>query len=310
MKPPKGNNPPPRGAALFLVLWAMLVVAVALIIAIRLVDLDLASETIAAKRFEARQLALSGLAVASHPDVEPRSDLLRRDFGDGRSWTVLIESENSRLNINRLLLGDSDEPLHQLLRLWGLNERQVAVVVDSLKDWVDEDELRSLNGAEAADIPLDSGWSRPENRPFLDIAEMERVRGMEWVEEVRPDWREFFSVHAGRRLDLQFVSADLLRAVGGIDELRAESFVRRRDGRDGLPGTEDDALFETMEDALIALGASPAERQVLEQFFSVGTQGLRRIVSRGEVAGTSYVIEAIHGAADSGPGQTLSWREF
>jgi hypothetical protein len=301
---------PQKAAALFLVLWALLVVSVSLIIAVRLVDHDLESESIAAKRFEARQLALSGLAVASHPEIEPRSPLLFNDFGDGRSWQVRIESENSRLNINRLLRRGDPEPLRRLLALWGLGERQVSIVVDSLTDWVDEDDLRSLNGAEAADIPIDSGWSRPENRPFLDIAEMERVRGMEWVEEAKPDWRDFFSIQSGRQLDLQFVAPDMLQALAGIDPLRAEGFVRIRDGEDRIPGTEDDVVFESFEDAMVALGPSAQERQLLEQFFSAGTPGLRRIISRGEVAGTAYVIEAIVSPGSGGTAQNLSWREF
>lgn len=298
------------GAALFLVLWALLVVSIALIVAVRLVDFDLESETAAARRFEARQLALSGLAVASHPQVEPRSPLLHNDFGDGRSWSVRMESESSRLNINRLLRRGETETLRRLFSFWGLNERQIAIVVDSLMDWVDGDDLRLLNGAEGVDIPLDSGWSRPENRAFLDLAEMERVRGMEWVEEARPDWRNFFSVHAGRRLDLQFVSADLLQAIGGIDEVRAEAFVRVRDGEDGMSGTEDDVVFESMEDAMMAMGVSPAEQASLAASFSAATPGLRRIISRGEVHGTAYVIECVVSPGSGGPTQNLSWREF
>lgn len=299
-----------RGAALFLVLWALLVVSISLIMAVRLVEFDLESETAAARRFEARQLALSGIAVATHPQVEARSPLLYNDFGDGRVWAVRIESENSRLNINRLLRRGEPEPLRRLLTLWGLNERQVSIVIDSLMDWVDADEIRSLDGAETADIALDSGWSRPENRPFLDLAEMERVRGMEWVEEARPDWREYFSVHAGRLVDLQFASPDLLQALGGIDEIRARQFVRIRDGEDGLPGTADDVVFESWEDAMAALGASPAEQAELQKTFSAGTPGLRRIVSRGEVAGTAYVIECVLSPGSGGPTQMLSWREF
>jgi hypothetical protein len=292
------------------VLWALLVVSISLIVAVRLVEFDLESETAAARRFEARQLALSGIAVASHPQVEARSPLLQNDFGDGRSWSVRIESENSRLNINRLLRRGDTETLRRLFFLWGLNERQIARVIDSLNDWVDADEIRSLDGAEAADIALDSGWTRPENRPFLDVAEMERVRGMEWVEEARPDWRDFFSVHAGRLLDLQFVSPEMLQAIGGIDELRARQYVRIRDGEDGLPGTDDDVVFENMEVAMAALGASPAEEGEFQKQFSAGNPGLRRIISRGEVSGTAYVIECVISPGAGGPSQMLSWREF
>lgn len=298
------------GTALFLVLWALLVVSVALIVAVRLVEFDLESESIAAKRFAARQLALSGIAIASHPQVEPRNEILRRDLDATQGWNVQILSENSRLNINRLLRRNETDPLRLLFSLWGLNERQIATIVDSLTDWTDEDELRGMNGAESVDIPLESGWSRPENRPFIDIAEMERVRGMEWVAEVKPDWRDFFSVHSGRRIDLQFAASDLIQAIGGIDPLRADGFVRIRDGEDGEQGTEDDVVFETFEDALNALGANPAESERMSAFFSIGASGLRRVESRGIVQGTTYTIECVLAPAEGGAGQILSWREF
>lgn len=314
MKPPPPRSFPsrrrPSGAALFLVLWALLVVSVSLIVAVRLVDLDLENESVAARRFEARQLALSGLAVASHPDVEPRSPLLDKDFGDSRSWNVQIASENSRININRILRQNDTAQLRQLLAFWDLNERQIATIVDSLKDWVDEDNIRSLNGAEASDIPPDSGWSKPENRDFLDIAEMERVRGIEWLEEVKPDWREYFSVHAGSQADLQFARPDFLEAWAGIDRDRAAHFIRVRDGEDARPGTQDDVVFETLSDALSAIGANPAETEILSRFFSVKSGGLKRIESRGEVNGTSYTIECVVTSAKGAKPTILSWREF
>lgn len=298
------------GAVLFLVLWAVVVLSITLITVSRIVEWHLEAETLEQKRLEARQLALSGVAVGSHAQIEPKNDLLHRDFGDGRAWHVQITTENARLNINRLFLKDGLDVLRRFFRYWGLEDKEVEMVVDSLSDWVDADNLRRLNGAEAADIPLDSGWSRPENRPFLDVKEMERVRGMELVEAACPQWREFFSVHAGRKLDLQFVAPELIAAVTGIAIERAEKFVQVRDGEDGLPGTADDATLESMEDAMAVLGAVGEERLLLEQNFAIGQKGLRRIVSRGEVRGTNYTIEVILAPSRGGPAQILSWREF
>lgn len=300
----------PSGAALFLVLWALLVVSVALIVAVRLVDFDLETESVATRRFEARLLALSGIAIASHPDVEPRSPLLHRDFGDGKSYNVQIVSENSRLNINRILRQNDTAQLRQLLAFWDLNERQIATIVDSLKDWIDEDNIRSLNGAESTDIPPDSGWSKPENRELLDIAEMERIRGIEWLEEAKPDWREFFSVYSASLLDLQFAPSDLLQALAGIDRDRAARFIQVRDGEDATPGTQDDVVFESLSDALSALGSNPAESDILSRSFSVKSAGLKRIESRGEINGTSYTIECVLTASKGSKPQILSWREF
>jgi len=293
-----------RAAAIFLVLWALFVLSAALIVATRLVDRDLENESLANKRFNARLLALSGLAIASHPDVKPGSELLQKQQADNSGWEVRITSENSRININRLLEENKHDTLRAFFEHFGLKDREVAILVDSLSDWVDRDEFRSLNGAEASDIPLDSGWSRPENRPFLTVDEMQRVRGMEFFEEKVPGWREFFSTLSTNRFDLQFVGKDLLQVFGGLDEERAARFIKFRDGKDGMPGTKDDVIFETLEDAFIALGASQVEQRSLTEWFRVGG-GLRRIESRGFVGRTSYTIECIKGE----DGSIYLWKE-
>ncbi|MCS7008786.1 MAG: general secretion pathway protein GspK, partial [Chthoniobacterales bacterium] len=253
---------------------------------------------------------LSGVAVGSHTQIDSKNDLLQRDFGDGRSWHVQIMTENTRLNINSLFLRDGLDLLRRFFRFWGLEEREVEIVVDSLADWVDSDTLRRLNGAESVDIPLDSNWSKPENRPFLDVNEMERVRGMELVGAVCPRWKDFFSVYSGRKLDLQFVEPEMISAITGIGLDRAKKFVLLRNGKDGLAGTADDAVFEKMEDAMAILSPIGEEKILLEQNFGIGHKGLRRIVSRGEVRGTRYTIEVILAPTGGGPAQILSWKEF
>ncbi len=295
------------GAALFLVMWAVLVISVSLLVVVLLVDLDLESESAAGKRFFARQLALSALAIASHPEVDSRSELLNRTELDNSGWTVRLSTENSRVNVNRIVQSGETAELKLLLSIWGLNEDEIDMLVDSLTDWVDEDDFRSINGAEEADIPLDSGWSPPENRPFIAVEEMQRVRGMERLIELKPDWMEYFSVHSRNRFDLQFVSPDVLEAFGNIDSERARMFVKVRDGPDGLPGTEDDVVFETPEDAWVALGAGPAEVEYLQTRFRLGGK-TRRIESRGFVGDTSYRIESVLGGELSDP-RVLSWKE-
>lgn len=293
-----------RGAAIFLVLWALFVISAALIVAARLVDRDLEQEALAGRRFHARQLALSGLAIASHPEIKPGNELLEKLNEDNSGWEVRIETENSKINMNRMLEEGKTDALRALFEHFELGDKEIDMLVDSLTDWVDKDEFRSLNGAEAADIPLDSGWSRPENRPFLTVNEMQRVRGMEFLEEQVPGWRDLFSVLSSNRFDLQFVDTDILQVFGGLDEERAARFIMLRDGEDGKPGTEDDVVFESLADAFTTLGASPFEQRALTEWFRVGG-GLRRIESRGFVGETSYTIECVRGEN----GAVYSWRE-
>lgn len=301
---------PPRGGALLLVLWAILVLSTAILVVARLVDFDMASETIAAQRFAARQMALTGLAHAKHPQIERGDPLLFQTFENTRGFEVLVESENARLNINTLLLQGGERTLERLFRHWGLEEREALIAVDSLKDWVDGDDLRSLHGAEYHDIPEGSGWSRPENRPFFSVAEMERVRGMEYVRRANPDWMRYFSVHSSNRLDLQDVSEDLLEVVGGLTSEQARAIITYRNGADGLPGTPEDNRIESVETLQGIVALSPAQMEMLQANFGAGG-GLLRILSRGRAGGAYYEISALIQRRQDQAGQVeiLEWSE-
>lgn len=291
-----------RGAALALVLWAVFVLTTLLIVVVRLVHFDLDLGESAAKRFEARQLAQTGVAYALHPKVKRGDALFTQKPSDSSRLEVRISNEDARLNINELLLRGKTLSLQRLFVFWGVKEEEAAVAVDSLKDWVDEDDQRSLNGAEAGDV---TGFSTPENRPFTSVAEMADVRGMEAVRRVKPDWAEYFSVTSSGRLDLQDVSGDLLEVFGGLDRDQAAAFVRFRSGSDGKPGTADDLEITSVQTLASIVSLPPEQLKILEQVFGTGSL-LRRIVSDGYSGGLRHEITVI---AIAGKPGYLNWSE-
>jgi len=293
-----------RGAALALVLWAVFVMITVVVVVMRLVDFDLDLESLASKRFVSRQLAMTGLAYAMHPKIRRDDPLLNQTFPDTTRLEVRIVSEDARLNINALLTGDGKASLQRLFQYWGVPEREAAATADSLKDWVDEDELRSLNGAEAADL-AGQDVSRPENRPFLSVAEMADVRGMAAVEKVKPDWREYFSVKSSGRLDLQDVRADLLEVFGRLTREQALAFVAFRNGPDRKPGTGDDAIIDSAEKLAAVVPLSPVQSEAIGAGFGAGSQ-LKRIESKGYCGGLNYQVSVV--AVPGQPGY-LDWME-
>lgn len=304
-----------RGVALPLVLWAVFVVSTVVVVTLRLVDFDLDLETRASKRFVARQGALTGLAYALHPKIERTDPELHQNLPDGTRIEVQIESEDARLNINTLLADKDSLVLRNLFRFWGVNEKDIPMIIDSLRDWVDPDELRSLNGAEAADLEGEE-YALPENRPFLRVSEMERVRGMDVVSRVKPDWKNYFSVKSSNLLDLQDVSPDLLRAVGGLSADQARAIVDFRNGADRKPGTKDDQVIKSQADIARIIPLQKAQADSIAQSFGTGST-LKRIISRGTVGGVTHEIAVIAsvggggGAGGSSPNQTsyTEWLE-
>lgn len=295
-----------RGAALALVLWAVFVLTTVLIVTLSLVDFEIDLESVASKRFRARQVALTGLAYASHPHIERGDPLLWQEWPDGTKLEVDIESEDARLNINRVLGRGNTASLVKLFRFWGISERDASVAADSLKDWVDGDDFRGLNGAERGDLPAGSPYSRPENRPFQTVAEMRAVRGMDVIASVKPDWENFFSVNSSGSLNLRDAPADFLQVFGLLDASQAEEIVSFRKGEDGKAGSGDDPKLDSVEAVGAIVSLSESQLAALQAAFSGGS-GVRRIVSRGYCGAVVCEISAV---GNGNPGQGyMAWVE-
>lgn len=294
---------PQRGAALALVLWAVFVMTTVVVVTLKMVDFDLGLGSAASKRFSSRQLALTGIAYGSHPKVRSGDALLLQDFPDASRLEVRIQSEDARLNINTLLASGDASRLQRLFEFWGVEEKAASVAADSLKDWVDEDDLASLNGAEGASA--DPGISAPENRPFLSVEEMENVRGMAAVTGVKPDWKNYFSVRSSGRLDLQDVPGDLLEVFGLLTREQARDVENFRNGPDGKPGTSDDGVIDSVKRLAAVVPLSPAQAKAIENGFGADSK-LRRITSRGHCGNFKHEIVAVTMAGRAG---YLAWKE-
>src|SRR5262245_46919865 len=119
-----------RGAALLLTMWAVAVLSVSLLALGRIVGFDSESESLEQRRFVARQLALTGLAIAEHPQVKSGDPVLCQVLDASRKFESRIESENGRANINSLLIGGRDRLLRRIFVAWGVSPANADVAVD------------------------------------------------------------------------------------------------------------------------------------------------------------------------------------
>lgn len=303
----RGAIPNRRGAALLLTLWCVAVVAISVVLVARVVDADVTDESLRARRFEAREAALTGVAYGINPQVKRDSELLHQKFDGGRALDVRVASESGRLNINRLLKMPGDHTLKNLFTRWGIPEDEASAAVDSLADWVDADDLRRLNGAERDSLAGQTVYSLPQNREFHSISEMARVRGMDAVEQHRPDWREFFSVFSGEKLDIQDSPPELLEVAAGLTGEQALAIAAYRNGPDRLAGTADDILIKDLAEAVATAALSEAQAGTLAAAFQVGAEPTR-VESTGWQGETKYEIAVVVNRAQ-GKGANLSWEE-
>ena len=133
-----------RGIALLLVLFAVGFLSIIVVGLIRVSQFSWNDSELERFRFQARLLAESGAALATHPDVEPGDPVLRNDFGDGRMFEVRITSEGGRMLVSSL---DDDvlvNTTRELFIRWGLDANRAAIASESLADWIDDEPCASM----------------------------------------------------------------------------------------------------------------------------------------------------------------------
>jgi len=233
-------------------------------------------------RFQAGLLAESGLAVALHPETEPGDDALRHELAPGRSFEVLITSEEARIPVNSLTEEKWRDATVQMMELWGLDAAAASVAVDSLADWVDSDDDVLPNGAENAYYSGLDYPEYPENVPFTDVEQMLFVAGMDQVAKMQPMWRDYFTVFGDGLVDLNAAPWEVVVAVTGTTEDSARNFVAVRNGDDGIMGTIDDNEFDDPGEIQALLGLTDSEWTEISDLVTL-VGGVRRIESKGRI---------------------------
>ena len=292
------------GAALLLVLWAMLLLTAAVLGWARWVRQDLERGAQVQLGLEAEAMAHSGVAMALHPNVTRLSPQLQREFGSQLGYEVRIEGEGARLNLNTLLVGEDPRRI-QLLKRWleemGLDFQEREVLVDCLLDYVDADNLKRLNGAEEA-----PGY-RAANRPFLSLDEVAKVPGSEALLRA-PGWRDMLTLYSEGKVDLSSAPPEVLRLLPGMADDRVQRFVMFRNGRDGVSGTEDDMKLKSVKEVAVQFfGMNTKQSGALEALAAV-KDSVVRIKARGNSGKVVRQVEVVVRKEGGNPA-ILYWNE-
>lgn len=259
-----------NGFALIAVLWLIAILSLAAITTLRVISFDMQLATAKIHGSRAFQLAEMGIAIGSNPAVERDDPLLHRfDEANNEEVHVTITSEGARFNINSLVLSEDKTLLRNILIHWGLDLDSAQALTDAFTDWVDADDEMALNGAEVADYEKLGRLNQPFNRPFYDIEEMALVVGMDQVEQLRPDWRNWFTVWSGSTLDLNEAGAEFIAVAAEVTPEQASIIPETVRGIDNIRDTDDDAPFKDVATALSLLGIGGETGQVIAQRFTV-----------------------------------------
>jgi general secretion pathway protein K len=272
-----------------LALWALFLLSAMIITWALEINSQIVLSGNASRVVEAEAMASSGAEVAMDPDVKAGSTLLHRSLARNQSYDARILGEGGRLHLNWILSGEDPNRLAVLrnyLERKGVDINERDRMMDCLLDFVDPDDLPRLNGAESGPNYF------PKNALLQRIEELKQVKGWEKFTS-RPNWDEDFTLYSSGPIDLAWASRDVLLSLPGLNEQIVDRFLELRRGPDGIDGTEDDPIFETIDpDVRVALGFTP------DQFAQLsGLIGFKdpvvRVVSVGKSGQTTRTIQMI-----------------
>jgi hypothetical protein len=244
--------------------------------------------------------------VAIHPNVNRFSSLLRAEPLPGIGYDVSTERESGRLNIKWTF--EQPKGAHVNRREFFRNWLQTVIgiedlfvrdrLMDCLEDYVDGDNITSLNGQE------DSPTYHPANRMIQDLDELKRIPGLEPLISY-PGWKELLTLDSKGPLDLMEMPEEVLRLLPGFGESKVQSWLRIRAGPDQVLHTEDDFLTTDPTQLRTVLGVQG--EQPWEKLVTVN-EPTQRIICRGY---SGKVVRQLQVVVRKGKGapQILSWIE-
>ena len=242
-----------RGVALLIVLWIFIFLFV--------VAFDFSTgvreEATAAHRYsddnQGYYLALAGFERGLYEflnqtggrelqPVDKPKDIFDAAWREGTlgigTYRVRLVDESSKINLNRA----DENLLRRIFSNLGIEESLIGVLIDSIMDWRDQDDLHRTNGAEDEYyLSLNPSYTA-KNGPFDSLEELLWVKGVSaslfygYESSVTPDrdsprvgLREIFSVDSPiDRVNLRTASAPVIHVLLGIALEKCQAFVEER----------------------------------------------------------------------------------
>lgn len=335
-----------QGSALIIALWVLLLLS--LLIGSFAFDMHIESGITSyyRKRMQSQQLALGGIELAKLTLVksseatgaeeldfsgEPNPDVLysaerlakggkvslARLLGSGEVQVTIYPAE-SRYNVNMM----SEEQWENLLNYTRVPEDLRDELIDAFMDWVDENDLHRINGAESDDPFYEERGYKVKNARLDTIEELTLIKGFtdEIVYGVRGEIAEkskgedqptglitHLTTWGSGCINPNAATRDTLMTLPDINDWQADALEQYLRGEDGIPGTEDDEVFESVNEAMDIGGLN----ENIRAFLCVNKVRIHRVDVIGTVPGAhpvrSYVTSMMQLNGENVV--PASWRE-
>lgn len=201
---------------------------------------------------------------------------------DGVTVKVTIEDETGRIPLNPMPEAD----IRALLYYLDIDYSDADIMVDSLADWTDENDMHRLNGAEEDYYDREDPPYRPPNGPLTSFENLSKIRGFKeqfFDEDGNPNelYYRFISavsLHNTNKVNINTAPMDVLAAYAGESSFDENYFDDYMSGQDRIGGNMDDAIIRSSEDLHMAGYSGKSDALG----FSVAIARVRVEVSAGE----------------------------
>ena len=262
-----------RGVALIVVLWVIMVLSLLISGFAFNMHVETQVASFGRKEQKAAALARAGVEVArwqllehlksskdSGFDALNQAWFTNEEFyvnhalGEG-TFSVQVEDEEQRLPINQL----TEEQWLRLFEALGVEATEGEALMDCILDWTDGNDLHRLNGAESDYYLQLPQPYRAKDGPFDRVEELLLVKGMtrelfeglpakSTEDERRPGLHELLTTISAGRVNVNTASPLVLHVMFDLDEAQLNSVLARRNGPDGVAGTEDDQPYRNVDE--------------------------------------------------------------
>jgi len=255
-----------------------------------------------AKRFKARMAAESGIALGLHPDILPGDPLLFTPVDADTQRLIRVTSEAGRLSLQTADIEPFPEVFAELFQVWGLDPTSAISIAEAIADWIDEDDEVRDSGAESEYYTGLGRLDLPRNDTFSSLEELLLVRGFDKIDRIKPDWRDYLTLHGDGVIDFNAASAEVIEAATRASQGDIERLIQKRSGADGIPDTTDDEPFADVEEVQQILGLNDENWEEVAEKVTVDSP-YRRIESTVVVGDLRYTIVVVT-QSDSESGDT------
>jgi len=165
----------------------------------------------------------------------PSSDPYSVQIGD-RNCDVFISDESGKINVNKITEETRDNFI-KFLTACKLKELTAETITDSILDWLDEDDLHHVNGAEKDYYTTLPEPYEPKNGTFESLEELTLVKGI--TPQIFELLRDHLTIYGSGKINVNFASKEVLLYVPTITREIAKTMLQYR-GKKGKIAKIDD----------------------------------------------------------------------